>query len=219
MPADKLGIKERAALLTLMAQAREVSNPELEEIAGFRLDGKERTRLNALRLVESRRDTSQPRRPYLHTLTAEGWAWCAAELSSAIPARSGSAGGALYAVLAGLQRHLARTGLDLRHIFGSAGDAPLAPDLPPPPDLPDRIQAAYRKLARDPGDPVSLTELRPLLGTAPRAAVDATLRQLSRARRVNLVPQANQKILSQADRAAAVRIGNEDCHFVAMERT
>jgi hypothetical protein len=218
MPADHLGVQERAALLALMAQARAVPNPELEQLTGFRLSGSARLRLAARQLIESERREDLKGRPFAHRLTAEGWRWCATELGAERPARSGSAGGALYAVLAGLSRYLARSGLDLREVFGSgpAGGAPAQRDEPAP-DLPERVRQAYRKLAREPRDLVSLTQLRPLLGGAPREAVDAALRQLSRARQANLVPQANQKILSQADRAAAVRIGNEDCHFISIE--
>jgi hypothetical protein len=238
MPADQLGVKERAALLALMAEAREVSNPELERIAGFRLDGKELRTLRARRLVDSHRSAGN--RPYVHLLTDDGWAWCAAELAAERPARAGSAAGALYAVLAGLGRYLARSDLRLSDVFGSdpagpepAGSPPAeasaeasaealaeAPaEAPSASELRERIRAAYRKLARDPRDLVSLTQLRPLLGPAPREAVDAVLRQMSRDREADLVPQANQKTLSLADREAAVRIGNEDCHSIAVDES
>lgn len=209
MPADNLGVKERAALLALMAEAREVSNVELERIAGFRLDGKELRKLRARQLVESHQAARN--RPLVHLLTDEGWAWCAAELAAAErPPRSGTAGGALYAVLAGLHRYLERLDLKPADVFQRADDSP------PGPDLPDRIRLAYGKLATGPGDLVNLTQLRPLLADVPRSAVDAALRQMSRARQANLVPQANQKTLSLADREAAVRIGNEDCHLVSV---
>ena len=74
---EDLSVKERAVLFALMGEAREISNPELEERAGFRLDGKERRRLNNLKLVDSR----MVRRAYVHELTDAGWHWCATELS------------------------------------------------------------------------------------------------------------------------------------------
>ena len=40
-------------LFTLLSQARKLSNAELEALIGVRLDGKERRRLNDLKLVES----------------------------------------------------------------------------------------------------------------------------------------------------------------------
>jgi hypothetical protein len=222
MPAEQLGIKERAVLLVLMAEAREVSNPELKQIAGFDLTGAARRKLNARRLVDSRRAG----RAYVHLLTDDGWAWCAAKLAAPPPERAGSAGGALYAVLAGLHRYLARADLRLSDVFRPEGTpAPSAVPAPPAPapapassslNLPELIRTAYRKLARDAGDLVSLTELRPLLGGVPREEVDEALRRLSRDRIAHLVPQANQKVLSQADRAAAVRIGAEDCHQLSI---
>ena len=55
MQRDELSAKERAVLFALMGEAREVSNSELAERAGFRLDGKERRKLNDLKLVASRK--------------------------------------------------------------------------------------------------------------------------------------------------------------------
>lgn len=221
MPADNLGVPERAALLALMAEAREISNPELERLAGFRLSGAALRKLHARRLVESRRATNLKGNPFAHTLTDDGWAWCTKELAAGRPGRAGTAGGALYALLAGLHRYLARSHLQLSDLFrpdDGAAPAPPPPAAQPPAALalPDRIRLAYRKLAKDPQALVSLAGLRPLLGEARREAVDAALRQMSRAREVNLVPQGNQKILSQADRHAAVRIGEEDCHLISV---
>lgn len=77
-----------------------------------------------------------------------------------------------------------------------------------------RITAAYRRLAH-PGDWVSLTDLRPEVGGR-REHVDAALRNLSRTQRANLVVQANRKVLTHADRDAAVRIGLDDCHLISI---
>ena len=148
--------------------------------------------------------------------------WCARELTAAPPPRAGSGGGALYAVLQGLHRYLARPAC-ARKIFlptSRCVSTSHHPTPPPPPDTGDlehRIRLAYGKLAARPGDWVALADLRPLLGHADHVEVDAALRRLSRARKANLVPQANQKVLTQADREAAVRIGVEDCHLISIE--
>lgn len=213
MPSDTLGIKQRAALLALMAAARELSNTELENLTGFRLHGKALATLRERRLVESHRSANN--RPFIHTLTDDGWAWCEKELAAERPARAGSAGGALYALLAGLHRYRTRANLRLSDIFRADGGTPAA--LTEEPALTERIRSAYRKLASEPRDLVRLTDLRPLLGEASREAVDAALWQLSRAQQANLFPQANQKVLSQTDRQAAVRIGNEDCHLISLD--
>jgi hypothetical protein len=229
MPTDgDLGLPERAILLTLMAEAREVSNPELEMLVGTSLTGKSRTKLNSAGLVSSHKVG----RSYVHELTEKGWRWCAEELTSEYRPRGSTIGRALYTLLTGLHRYLARSDLRLADVFGPgdpqapAGPPPLAPasTAPAPVEAPVRvlhleesIRAAYRKLAREPRDWVLLTQLRPLLGDAPRGPVDEALRQLSRSGRANLVPQANQKTLTDADREAAVRIGNEDCHLISIE--
>ena len=73
MNSSQLSGKERAALFALLAEAHPLSNPELEERVGFRLDGAACRRLNQLKLVE----TIQPRRAFVHELTDAGWRWCA----------------------------------------------------------------------------------------------------------------------------------------------
>jgi hypothetical protein len=221
MSVDDLGIKERAVLLALMAEAREVSNPELDELAGLRLDGASRRKLNQRRLVDSRRQG----RSYAHLLTDDGWAWCAKELTAGRPARAGTAGGALYAVLAGLHRYLERSDRKLADVFrreaatavsGHSG-TPGAPGPSATPELERRVRAAYRSLAREPRGWVSLAQLRPLLGDIAREDLDATLRRMSLTARATLVPRSNQKVLSDREREAAVRIGGEDNHLLSID--
>lgn len=59
-----------------------------------------------------------------------------------------------------------------------------------------------------------ITEIRRQWDGIPRATQDGALRQLAMAGEILLAPQANQKILTQADRAAAVWFGNEANHLV-----
>ena len=212
MTNDALNAKERAALLGLMAEARETSNPELREIVGFPLDGKERRRLNDRKLVTSERRG----RPFVHELTDAGWRWCQEELTAGRPPRSSYLGGACYALLANLSRFLDREDLRLADVFGRT-DEPLRP-APATPDggVERRIRAAYRQLAREPGDWVSLAELRPLVG-AGREEVDAVLRRLNRSHQASIIPEQNQRVLTQADEDAAVRIGGENKHLISIE--
>jgi hypothetical protein len=199
----ELGIKQRAALLTLMAEAREVSNNELAELTGFRVTGDVRRVLNELGLVTSVR--AGITKPYQHELTDAGWAWCASELTARTPPRAQSAGGALYAVLGSLARFLERSGLRLHEVF-EAGE--LAID--------GRVRAAYAKLAPEPRAWVGLATLRDALNGESRAEVDQALHRLNRAADVNLIPESNQKVLTEEDRDAAVRIGGEDRHLIAI---
>jgi chromosome segregation and condensation protein ScpB len=69
VPTDQLTLRERATLLALMAEARELTNAELREIAGFTLDGRPRRRLNEQKLVTSRKLG----RSFTHELTDDGW--------------------------------------------------------------------------------------------------------------------------------------------------
>jgi hypothetical protein len=199
----ELGIKQRAALITLMAEAREVSNNELEELAGFRLTGAERRVLNELGLVTSVQERNN--RPYRHELTGAGWDWCTTELTSVTPPRSQSAGGALYAVLGSLARFLERSGLQLEEVF-EAGELAL-----------DRqVRAAYAAVAAEPHAWVGLAALREALNGSGRDEVDQALHRLNRAADVNIIPESNQKVLTREDRDAAIRIGGEDRHLIAI---
>ncbi|MFJ4101246.1 hypothetical protein [Amycolatopsis japonica] len=204
---DRLGQKQTAAMLALMVVAREVSNPELREIVGFALDGKERRQLNGLDLVAS----EQRGRPFYHELTERGWAWCEEELSQEeAPPPRGSLGSALYVVLGGLGRHLRREKLRLADLFMPEVDLTVE-------EIESRIRLAYRKLSRSPRDWVALVELRPMLGEASTVDVDAVLKELSRSGQAHLVPESNRKALTAADHEAAIRIGGEDNHLISIE--
>lgn len=208
MADNDLGLPERAAMLALMAAAREMSNTELKSRTGFALSGKACTKLNQLGLV----DTVRKPTPFVHTLTDKGWRWCADELTAQTPPKAGSAGGALYAVLAGLHRYLVRADLQLADVFQP--DHVTEP--PSDADVEEHIRSAYRRLAKEPRDWVSLAELRPLLGGLPRSTVDATLTRMIGMPRVNLVPESNQKALKQRHIDAAVHIGGEDKHLISI---
>ncbi len=194
VPAEQLTVLERAALLTLMAEARELTNAELHDVAGLRLQGVTRRRLNDRKLVTSRKVG----RSFAHELTDDGAAWCTAELTEPVPARAGSMGGALYAVLAGL----ARSGQRLHEVFR--------------PDVEKQIRGAYARLAA-PGAWVGLVALREELFGVPRDAVDAELERMASTPGVHVQAETNQKALTEADRAAAVRFGGDDRHMIMIE--
>jgi hypothetical protein len=223
MPNDKLTPSEVAMLFALMAEAREISNVELGERYGLSIDGKKpgsaRRKLNDMKLVES---TTQGRRLY-HQLTDAGWARCKEELAAPLPDKAGAVAGGFYALLQGLHRYLERSELSLADVFRPAGDTspvvkrPAERPAATAPDLEAAIKSAYRTLAERRGGWVSLADLRPLLGEANGADVDAALIRLGGTVGVTLVPEDNQKTLTDADRAAAVRVGNRDHHYLAIE--
>lgn len=196
MPADQLTTRERATLLVLLAEGRELTNARLREVAGFALDGEPRRRLTDRRLVTSRRVG----RSYAFEITDDGAAACAAELSAARPARAGYLGGALYAVLRGLGR----------------SGTPLAELFPARPDVEEAIRAAYARIA-DPGEWVGLVGLRAELGGLDRAEVDAELERMAALPGVHVQAESNRKALTDAHRAAAVRFGGDDRHMIMIE--
>lgn len=215
---ERLSTKERAALLALLGAARPLSNTELEDLVGFRLQGPERRRLNNLGLVKSE---GRPGRAFSHELTDAGRAWCANELTAG-PGRQQSKvmEGAFYLVLGGLAGYLERTGVELREVFQAGADSigDLVPEQPAAADVNARIEGAYRELADGSGDYVRLHELRALLSDIGRADIDAALGAMYRAHLVNLVSQANQEALTDADRVAALEIGGSRKHRIAIER-
>jgi hypothetical protein len=203
---DRLGTQHLAALFALMGAAREISNTELQELAGFRIDGQLRRTLNERRLVTS---TRQGNKPFVHELTDAGWKRCEAELAGEPPDGSGHLGGALYMVLDGLCRYLEREDKVLAEVF--------RPYTPPEPVTDAKVAAAYQHLAERQGDWVRLAELRPLLNGAPRDKVDQLLKHMSKAGRAHLAPDHDPKSVTAADRAAAIRIGDEDNHLLVVE--
>ena len=210
MQREDLSVKERAVLFALMGEAREVSNSELAERAGFRLDGKERRRLNDRKLVDSRKVG----RAYAHELTDAGWDWCATHSSEGPQGGASSMEGALYAVLGGLARYLEYSEQSLADVFQQRD--PEASDKLS--DIAELIRAAYLRLAGEPGKFVKLKELRTELSDVLRSELDSSLDGMYRAQQVNLVPQSNQQALTQADRESALRIGGEAKHMISIRQ-
>jgi hypothetical protein len=222
MAEDDLTSAENAWLIVLMAEAREISNPELTKLYHVTLTGERRRKLNRLGFVVSEKRGS----PYFHYLDEKGWVRVQESLDfdSASEARIFSAAAA--AVHRNLRdRVLARTDYtsfgemfarnheDADPIPG-AGD--VVPEPVPAPDLEQRIRTGYASLVTAPGAWVILTRLRPLFPDVSKADFDEALRKLSREPDVNIAPESNQKILTAEDRAAAVRIGRQDKHLLAI---
>jgi hypothetical protein len=210
---DDLTVRQRAVLFALLGEARQVPNPELKQLIGAGLDGAERRDLNARKYVES----TKRGRAYAHELSDAGWRWCNEELAAAPSERAGSLERAHYKVFALFARHLEAAGLTLADL---AGPAPAPADAAASADLTTGIEAGYRSLAATPGEFVSLRELRlrlTELADRPRPDVDAALTTMFTAQRINLVPQSNQRALSDADREAALRIGGEYKHLISIE--
>jgi hypothetical protein len=202
-PADLTGT-ERAVLLVLMAESRPVPNPELIAL-GPKLDKPGRDKLNELGLIESQRSGGR----FVHELTDRGWGLCRDITSVGPPPRSTGPAKTLYTVLGGLDHYLRRADLSLADVFGS--------EEPTPTTTEERIRHAYASLTPRPGGWVSLTRLRTELADTPRAELDAALRTLNHTPGISLIPEENQKVLTAADRDAAVVVGDHAKHLLAIE--
>jgi len=210
---DRLTSQHLSALFTLVTVAREIDNTELEERTGIRITGDVRARLNNLGLVTSTREGNKP---YVHDLTEKGWLRARAELTAERPARPGYYGYAFFALLNGLDRFLDRENRPLGDLFQP--DVSRKDDTDEP-GLETQIKNAYRKLAPKPGDWVHLAKLRPLLNGAPKDEVDEVLKILGRKQDVTLAPNPNRKVVTADDRAAAVLIGGDENHLIAIEES
>ena len=212
MSRDDLTLRQRAVLFALLGEARQVANPELEQLIGVRLDGAERRDLNSRRLVESTRAG----RAFAHELSDAGWRWCAQELAAPPGERASSLERAHYMVFGLFARHLDAAGLTLADIAGPTADAPARAPASAA-DLTATIETGYRSLAAAAGEFVSLRELRLRVADRARPDVDAALTAMFTAQRINLIPQSNQQALSDADREAALRVGGEYKHLISIE--
>ncbi|MFE9917979.1 hypothetical protein ACFYPG_22740 [Micromonospora sp. NPDC005553] len=218
------------ALVVLMVEARRLTNVELKELAGFTLTGKDNTKLVDLGLV----DTDRTHRPFAHELTEQGWRVARQLHTAAPPKAGGSTTRSLFVVLSNLHRSLDRLRVSHGDFFKQTGaTAALSeprPEAPAPTvtaatapaapvsaaEVEALVRAAYRDLATAPGAWVGLADVRDRLADTDRAALDAALRAMVGREDVRIIPVANTKSLTARDRAAAVRIGNEDNHALAI---
>jgi len=96
--------------------------------------------------------------------------------------------------------------------------APQAPQEPGRhPVTPEGVATAIRELNPADAEWVSITDLRGKLGGT-RAEQDAILHDLAVSRKVQVIPEENQKTLTEADREAAIEIGGEPKHVIRVPR-
>ncbi|MCG5438462.1 hypothetical protein [Micromonospora foliorum] len=222
------------ALVVLMVEARRLTNAELKELAGFTLTGQDNKKLVDLGLV----DTDRTHRPFAHELTEEGWRVARQLHTAAPPKQGGSTTRSLFVVLSNLHRSLDRLRVSHGDFFKQTeATAPVATEprqeAPAPTvaattaapaatapmsaaEVEALVRSAYRDLATAPGAWVGLADVRERLADTDRASLDAALRAMVGREDVRIIPVANTKSLTARDRAAAVRIGNEDNHALAI---
>ncbi|WP_415974037.1 hypothetical protein [Rhodococcus sp. 077-4] len=213
MSTEDLNGTEAAVLLVLMAEASPVKNSELKAL-GPELAKPSRDKLKSSGLIE----VNSSVRPMTLELTDKGWRICGELIGGEPPTRSTGAGKAMFTVLAGLRRWLDRTDSRPADVFSARGDEPAPADKAETTgDIEAAIRAAYARLAREPGSTVRLSRLRNELRDIPRSDLDDALARLRRAADVSLIPEENQKTLTDEERAAAVVVGNQQNHLLSIE--
>ncbi|MEU3474199.1 hypothetical protein [Rhodococcus sp. NPDC006774] len=213
MSTEDLNGTEAAVLLVLMAEASPVKNSELRAM-GPELAKPSRDKLKNAGLIE----VNSSVRPMTLELTDKGWRTCGDLIGGEPPARSTGAGKAMFTVLAGLRRWLDRTDSRPADVFSPRSDEPAPVERTDTTvDIEASIRAAYARLASEPGSTVRLSRLRNELRDIPRTDLDDALARLRRAADVALIPEENQKTLTDEERAAAVVVGNQQNHLLSIE--
>ncbi|GAA3621570.1 hypothetical protein GCM10022223_43080 [Kineosporia mesophila] len=200
-PDPHLTPRDRVVLLSLMAVATDVSNRELKARCGLDLTGDARHRLNDAGLVNSPKVGRELR----HELTEDGWDWAKKEFSQPYPPRADTGTRGMYLILSRFSEFLDRTNQSADAIF-----------TPPAKDLGIRLRKAVTELAEAPGEWVALSQLRLHLSDVPRKELDAALSAAYQQKDLVIMADADERRLSAADRAAAVRIGGEDHHLIRL---
>jgi len=194
---------QRFVLITLMIKATPLPNTYFTNVAHIGLKADKRRELQVLGLIKV------TERPLVLELTERGWGQAISELGGEVPPRAGSAGGALYVALEFLRGLIDHLGVAPSELFTlrvrSTGNAPA------PADFEASIRKAYGEVARA-GEYVSLAKVRKALQTD----IDSTLARLNRESDVHLIPNSQQGDLTDADRSAAIKIGNQDRHLIAI---
>lgn len=198
-----------------MMSVEEVSNTDLRDRYGFTIDKKVRDRLVGSGFIVARK-SRELRGAFVHELTEAGWMRCREELAAEPPKGAQKGYRLLYGLAHNLDHYLATSRLVMADFFLPNGSAKVVEAVQAV-DPEGEIRAAYDVLVSRPGAWVSLTRLRDALPHLSRDEVDEALLRLNLEPWAYLIPEANQKTLSEADREAAVHIGGEDKHLLSIE--
>ncbi|ALG06193.1 hypothetical protein [Kibdelosporangium phytohabitans] len=202
MPKGNYSNAARAALMALMLANRDVANTELTNDHKIRLGPADREALNDAGLLKTAMDT----KPYVHRITDDGIDWCMNDLVyGEPPSNSGPLARMSAELLRRLVRHLQRRGTLANAI--RSGDLELF------------IRAVYFDLAVKPQEWIRLARIRPMLDGEDKSDVDKALLKMMKEGKAYLAPDSNRKVLTEADHEAAVSVGGEDKHLIAIEES
>lgn len=217
MPDERLTLVESCALLLLLREGREISNADLKNERGLELKKANRERLVELKLIDVRKEGQR-----LHlALSDQGWGRALEVIGTEPPPRSGYQGAAIYAQVAALRDYLEATGTPVSEYFtasrnATAGRSEENGEPPTVEAVTALIRNAYQDIAQAPDDPIKIARIRTALAHVRSTDVDAALVAMNRQAGVRIFAEANQKTLTAADRDAAVNIGNQDKHLIAI---
>ena len=200
---EKYTPSARAALMVLL-EKQELPNPVLTKQYKITLGPVDRERLNKDGLLE----TSKAARTYVHRITDKGIEWILTDIvEGEAPTRSGPLARANAELLRHFVRYHRRHGTLVEVI--RSGDRTLE----------TLIREVYLDLSAGPQDWIRLARIRPRLDGAEKSEVDETLLKMIKTGTAHLAPDSNRKVLTEADHAAAVRVGGEDKHLLAIEES
>jgi hypothetical protein len=221
MTVKDLTAVQRYVLLTLMINAE----PMPFKIFSNSLTAGKREELVGGGLLEAEKT---PKGIFLE-LTQKGHDRAFDEIGGDGPPRSGTTGVLASASLRFIRELVDRTGTRPNDLFRFRLTGPLSAgpgednrsgdveEDTGPVDLDERIRKAYAEVVQQPGDYIMLAQLREMLPDVRRGDLDAALTQLNQLPDVHVVPESNQKVLTEAERAGAVSIGNQLKHLLAIK--
>jgi hypothetical protein len=179
----------------------------------------ERSVLEKMGLIEAEKRT---RGAIWLTVTEKGWDWAENHLAASLPDKSFAGAFVLQAWLTHLQAFLRARKLRLAEFFTAQSELPpVAPDLAPPVDhaeLRERIRATYLEIAGGFNRRALLRDLRVRLDGVERSSLDEALKRMQREEEASLMQLDNRLDVTDADRRAALQIGNEPRHILWITR-
>jgi hypothetical protein len=175
-----------------------------------RIDAPERGALAQSGLIE----VTTVKRAYFLTVTDTGWDWAEQHLSDPLPENAS----VLHGWLSRLQGFLRVRDLRLPDFFDPSAPAPehapIAQSQPQYAELRERIRVAYQVAAGGFDRRLLLRDLRPRLADLDRQLVDSALMQMVRDGEASLMQLDYRPDVTDEDRAASLRIGNEPRHII-----
>ncbi len=203
--SDDLTPSDYAILLLLKNEKGEISNTELDNRYGFRLKGPIYAKLNGFGYVI----TNTQHRPYRHLLSQKGVNALSTQMvidEEQVDATEKRT----------FRERVLWAALTAEHQKNAVGRT--VEEVPPPDthSLDERVRAAYAEVATGLGEWVDLTAIRPLLPDVAKSELDTALEKMLDAPDVRLDPEVHRHRLGRKEREAAVRIGGEDRHKLAI---